>query len=56
MHAKNRTSEAQEMILHATLIYDTQGTAMLGASALDLRMCRIEVRPMSLTSADAHEA
>ena len=44
------------MILRVTLIYDAQGTAMLGASALDLRMVRIEVRPMSLTSADAREA
>ncbi len=30
-----------------TLIYDAQGTAMPGASALDLRVFRIAVRPMS---------
>ncbi len=44
------------MILCTTLIYDAQGTAMLGPSALDLRMVRIEVRPMSLTLADARKA
>ena len=44
------------MILHVTLIYDAQGMAMPGASALDLRMFRIEVRLMSLTLADAREA
>ncbi len=32
------------------------GTAMQGASALDLRMYRIEVRPMSLTLAKVHKA
>ncbi len=32
------------------------GTAMQGDSALDLRMFRIEVRPMSLTLADVCEA
>ncbi len=31
------------------------GTAMQGASALDLRMYRMEVRPMSLTLAKARK-
>ncbi len=32
------------------------GTAMQGASTLDLKMYRIEVRPMSLTLAKARKA
>ncbi len=54
---KNRTNEAQEIIdTSCNLDLRHTRTAMPGASALDLRMCRIEVRPMSLTLANVHEA